>query len=224
MVSLLVSAGYLVQATASEKENKVVDMLLSSAAPEEILGGKLLGLGGAGLLQVGVWFGMVGLAGAGFASGLERLGVAIPWAAAGVGLIFFAAGYLFYGSLMLGTGSLGSTWRESQQISMIWSLLAVVPVVFLQVLLEEPHGAVARSLTYVPFTAPLAVVLRMSIAPDSMPWWEVGLSLAILAAGTWASVTIGARLFRVGFLLTGAWPGLRQVVRQARLAPARRRR
>ena len=118
-ISLMMSAGYLVQGTAIEKENKVVEVLLSSANPEEVLAGKLFGLGSAGLLQVTVWFSMVIFGGLAFAATLTAFGVEVPWKALAVGPFFFTGAYLFLGSLMLGVGSLGSTQRESQQFSAV---------------------------------------------------------------------------------------------------------
>jgi len=117
--ALMMSAGYLVQGTAVEKENKVIEVLLSSAKPEEVLAGKLMGLGSAGLMQVLVWFGMVIFAGMAFATTLALYGVDVPWLAMASGLFFFVGGYLFLGSLMLGAGSLGNSQRESQQLGAI---------------------------------------------------------------------------------------------------------
>jgi ABC-2 type transport system permease protein len=217
MVSIMGSAGYLIQGTALEKENKVVEVLLSSADPQEILAGKLLGLGAAGLLQVTVWFSMIGFGGVVFAGALAGAGVEVPWLAIGVGIFFFIAGYLFLGSLMLGSGSLGSNQRESQQWSMIWALLAFAPFVFMMMFLEEPHNGMAVAMTWIPFTAPLTVILRMTLDPPGIAWWEIVGSFVVLVVSTYVAILFGARLFRVGLLLTGARPKLREILRQARL-------
>ncbi len=216
-VSIMMSAGYLLQATAAEKENKVVEVLLSSADPDEILAGKLAGLGGAGLLQVTVWFGMALAAGGAFAGALAAIGVDVPWAALVAAVVFFPATYLFLGSLMLGTGSLGGNLRESQQMSMVWSLLAAVPMIFLGLLMQEPNGTIGRVLTWIPFSAPVTVVLRLSLEPAGVAWWEVAGSFAVLLVSIWVALRLGARLFRVGMLLTGARPKLREILRQAKL-------
>jgi ABC-2 type transport system permease protein len=130
---------------------------------------------------------------------------------------FFVVAYLFFGSLMLGTGSIGSTQREVQQWAMIWSLLAAVPMVFLVVLLHEPHGLLARVLTFVPFSAPIVAIFRLAIDPQNTAWWEIAGSFLVLALSTWLAVRMGARMFRVGILLTGARPRLKEILRQARL-------
>lgn len=217
-VSLMMSASYLVQGTAIEKENKVVEVLLSSANPDEVLTGKLLGLGGAGLLQVSVWFGMMIFGGFAFAAALAKLGVEIPWMAMGVGLAFFVTGYLFMGSGMLGLGSLGNNMRESQQLTMLWTMLAVVPMMFMGLFIADPHSLPALIMTWIPFTAPITVILRLTLGPEGIAWWEIAGSLAVLVASTWFALRFGARLFRIGLLLTGSRPKLREIFRQARLS------
>jgi ABC-2 type transport system permease protein len=217
-LSLMMSASYLLQATATEKENKVVEVLLSAADPDEILTGKLLGLGFAGMLQVLVWFGMIILSALVGAGALSGLGLDIPWLGIVIAVFFFPAAYLFLGSLMLGTGALGGNLKESNQLSMIWSLPSAVPLLFLGFLLTDPHGLVGRILTWIPFTAPVTVIFRSTIDPRGIAWWEIAGPFVLVALSTWVGIRIGARLFRVGLLLTGARPKLREILRQARLS------
>jgi ABC-2 type transport system permease protein len=218
LISILMSAGALLQATGIEKENKVVEVLLSSARPDEILMGKLFGLGIAGVLQLTVWFGMVGIAAGGFTAFLARVGVTPPWGGMVAAVFFFPLAYLLFGSLMLGTGSLGSNQREANQWGMIWAFFAAIPMMFLEMILREPHGTIARVLTWIPFSAPTTVVMRLTVEPAGIAWWEILGSIAVLVASIWLTIRVAARLFRVGMLLTGARPKLREILRQARLA------
>lgn len=218
LLSVLMTSGYLMQGTATEKENRVVEVLLASANPDEILAGKLLGLGAAGLLQIGVWLAMVLTTGLGIIPLLLTSGVALPWTSVALAVPFFILAFLFFGGLMLGTGSLGSNMREAQQLAMIWSLTAALPLMLMAVLMKEPHGAVARVLTWIPFTAAPIVILRASTDADLLAWWEVAAALVILAGSTWIALRVGARLFRVGLLNSGARPGFREIIRQARLS------
>jgi ABC-2 type transport system permease protein len=213
----MMSAGYLVQGTAVEKENKVIEILLSSTRPEEVLAGKLLGLGAAGLLQVLVWFGMIIAAAAAFAAALAAYGFELPWLAMGAAIFFFGAGYLFLGSMMLGAGSLGNSQRESQQLGAVWSLLAVIPMMFLGILLQDPHALPAQIMTWIPFTAPVTVLFRLTFDPSGVAWWELLGSFTVLVISTFFALRLGARLFRIGLVLTGVRPGLRELIRQARL-------
>jgi ABC-2 type transport system permease protein len=218
LMSVLMTSGYLLQGTATEKENKVVDVLLASANPDEILAGKLVGLGAAGLVQVGVWMSMLFLTGFGAIPLLFAAQVDMPWRALVVALPFFVVAFLFFGSLMLGTGSLGSNMREAQQLSMVWSLTAALPLMLMSVLVREPHGLVARVLTWLPLTAGPVIVMRASMDADALAWWEIVGPLLVLLAATWMAIRVGARFFRVGLLSSGARPSFREVMRQARLA------
>lgn len=219
LISVMMSAQFLIQSMAVEKENKVVEVLLSSANPDEILAGKLLGLGGAALLQMAVWLGMVGVAALFFAGALAAMGVDIPWGIIIIGFLFFVVAYFFLGSLMLGTGSFGKNTKESQQLSMVWLFMAWAPLFFLS-FASDPQSTPAQVMTWVPFTSPIVVLVRMALDPAGIAWWEVAGSWIVLLASTWVAIWLGARLFRVGFLLTGTRPSLRVILRQARLLPS----
>jgi ABC-2 type transport system permease protein len=214
--SILMSGSYLIQATATEKENRVIEVLLSSASADEVMTGKLLGLGGAGLLQVLIWIAMMLGVRSGFSELVATLHVQVSWQAVALSPVLFVAAYLFLGSLMLGTGSLGGNVRESQQLGMLWAFVATVPLLFLPMLIAEPHGPIAHFLTWIPFSAPATLVLRTSIDPDGITIWETVGSLVMLVMSTWLSVRVASRVFRIGLLLTGVRPRLRDVLRRAR--------
>jgi ABC-2 type transport system permease protein len=130
----------------------------------------------------------------------------------------FLLGFLFFGSLMLGTGSLGSNMRESQQLAMMWSLTAAIPMMTMGLLIRDPHGVVSRVMTWIPLTAAPLVMLRASLDPAYLAWWEIAGAFAVLAVASWMALRIGGRLFRIGLLSTGSRPSLREVLRQARLS------
>ena len=215
LTALLSASGYLVQTVSTDKESKIVEVLLSSVTPEEILAGKLFGLGAAGLIQFAAWSSMVMFvaltASAAFASV-----VSVPWYALAMSPLLFILGYLFLGSLMLATAALGANAAESQKLTMGWAMLAILPLMVLVILLEDPHGILGQIMTWIPFTSPLTVIIRLSVDSTGIAWWEVAGSVAVLVVSTWLSIRIGARLFRVGFLLTGSRPSLAELWRQAR--------
>jgi ABC-2 type transport system permease protein len=217
LMSVLMTSGYLMQGTATEKENKVVEVLLASANPDEILSGKLVGLGGAGLLQIAVWMVLLLVSGLGVVPLLVAAEIKVPWLALGLSIPLFLVAFLFYGSLMLGTGSLGSNMREAQQLAMVWSLIAALPLIMLTALIRDPHGIVARVMTLVPFTSASLVIFRASTDAAALAWWEIGTGFALLVVSTWIAIRVGARLFRVG-LLSASRPKLREILRQARLS------
>ena len=90
----------------------------------------------------------------------------MPWVALALAIPLFLIAFLFFGSLMLGTGSLGSNMREAQQLAMVWSLTAALPMMMMAVLLREPHGTVARVMTWLPFSAGPLIMFRASIDLD----------------------------------------------------------
>lgn len=215
LTALLSASGYLVQTVATDKESKIVEVLLSSVSPEEILAGKLLGLGAAGLVQFAVWSSMVVFVALTASAALASV-VSMPWQALMAAPVLFILGYLFLGSLMLATAALGANAAESQKLTMGWALLAIMPLMLLVVLLEEPHGLAGQILTWIPFTSPLTVIIRLAVDAGGIAWWEVAGAIGVLLASTWLSIRLGARLFRVGFLLTGSRPSLAELWRQAR--------
>ena len=216
LMSVLMTSGFLMQGTATEKENKVVEVLLASANPDEILSGKLLGLGAAGLLQIIVWLALLAAGGLGIVPLILESHIEMPWLAIGLAVPLFLMAFLFFGSLMLGTGSLGSNMREAQQLAMVWSLTAALPLMMMAALLREPHGALSRIMTFVPFSAAPLIIFRASTDLSFLAWWEVLGALLILVASTWVALRVGARLFRIG-LLSASRPTFREIIRQARL-------
>ena len=215
LTALLSASGYLVQTVSTDKESKIVEVLLSSVTPEEILAGKLFGLGAAGLIQFAVWSSMVVVV-AITASAAFAAFVSIPWGALAAAPVLFVLGYLFLGSLMLATAALGANSAESQKLTLGWAILAILPLMVLVILLEEPNGILGQAMTWIPFTSPLTVIIRLSVDASGIAWWEVLGSMLVLLVSTWLSIRVGARLFRVGFLLTGTMPSLAELWRQAR--------
>jgi len=215
LTALLSASGYLVQTVSTDKESKIVEVLLSSVTPEEVLAGKLLGLGAAGLVQFAVWSSMVVFVAITASAALAAV-VSIPWQALAVAPLLFVLGYLFLGSLMLATAALGANAAESQKLTMGWAMLAILPLMVLVILLDEPNGILGQVMTWIPFTSPLTVIIRLAVDSSGIAWWETIGAMAVLLLSTWLSIRIGARLFRVGFLLTGSRPSLADLWRQAR--------
>lgn len=206
MISIVGTSGYLLQGVAEEKENRVIEVLISSISTDQLLAGKVLGLCGAGLTQLLIWI-TVGVTPA--AMTFPYLG--LRWSQLVVALVFFLLGFLLFGTLMAGCGALGNNYRESQQISVIWTMSAVSPLFVMTLLMQQPNGTLARVLSYIPLTAPVTMMLRTSSA--AVPVWDIALSAAILAASLLFFVRLGGKLFRVGVLMYGKRPSLVEIVR-----------
>lgn len=213
-MSVMISSGYLLQGVSEEKENRVIEIILSSVRPHQLLFGKLLGLGAAGLLQLAVWLTVATLATTLLAAAALAV---LDFKLFSGCLVFFVLGFLMLGSLMTGTGALGSNARESQQMAAIWSTLTILPPAFTWIgILDAPNGALARTLGWFPLTSPIVMMLRLGTG--QVPWWDVLVAIACLVAGVYVAVRISGALFRLGLLMYGKRPGLREILRQLRHA------
>jgi ABC-2 type transport system permease protein len=208
LMSIFTSSAYLLQGMAEEKENRVLEMVLSSIKPNELMMGKLIGLGAAGLLQMTIWVSMSLVAVFYFAVQLVVSPAAFAFC-----FTYFLLGYVLYGSLMLGFGSLGTNLRESQQMASIWSFIGASPAFIMIALFEAPQGTVARIFSYIPFTSPTTMMFRYVVDPKGTPIYDIVASMLILVASTWLAIRVSARLYRAGLLLYGKRPGPREIWR-----------
>ena len=213
LVSVLTAAGYLLQGLSEEKENRIMEVLLSSLRPEQLMFGKLLGLGAAGLLQMGIWTASL----VAFLLVLGRVvDVPIELSApsletVAVALAYFLLGYAFLGTIQAALGVVTTNQKEANNIAVFVVLPAVSPMWFLAVLIEHPGGVLAQVLSFVPFTAPLTGLIRFGVGGTGL--WEVALGLGVLAGFTALAVLLTARLFRAYLLMYGQRPRLGHIVR-----------
>ncbi len=217
MISVFMSSGFLFQSVTEEKENRVMEILLSSVSSGQLLVGKVLGLGIAGLLQVAVWLVTVEV----FfrvASGIIPAfsGLSIPAGIIGWGILYFILGYLMFAALYAGIGSISASAREGQGWSTIFVLPAIVPYYLSYFIVSNPEGAVSRALTFFPLTSPMTSIIRL--ANHAISAWEIALSLIILAGSAVFIMWLAAKMFRVFILMYGKRPALREIIRYVREA------
>ena len=212
-VSIVLGGQYLLQGVAEEKESRILESLLCTVSAEELMAGKLFGLGAAGLLVVSIW---VALGTVFVAPVLVVAGVKLPAGLIGIAFTYFLLGYLFYGSLMTGIGAGTSNMREAQQFSVWFTLLNFVPFIMIIFLLGRPGAPLAVALSLFPPTAAGAMMLRLTAPNSVVPWWQIALSLALLAMAAWMALMAAARIFRIGLLLYGKTPSLPEILRWAR--------
>ncbi|MBI1749005.1 MAG: ABC transporter permease [Acidobacteria bacterium] len=206
MVSLFMASGYLLHGVAVEKGNRIMELLLSSVTPVELMGGKLIGLGAAGLTQVTIWL-LFALGPVLFVlPALEFRPLQFV-----LSLLYFLLGYLLFGSLILGLGSLGETQHEAQQLAGIITFTAALPLVFSGLILTNPDSTLSRLLGFIPFTAPSVMIIRIGLR--SAGWIDTVGSLAVLALSVYLCVSLAAKLFRIGVLLYGKRPTIPEIWR-----------
>lgn len=199
---IIFSAGLLLNSISKEKQNRVMEILMASASPREMLVGKITGLGLAGLTQTVVWvvtgYTLLRLGGQtlNIPPSLQPTPSVLLW-----GIVFFLLGYALYASLMAALGALVPNLREASQatISVIWPLL--LPLFFINALIQEPDGALAVAMGFIPFTSPVAMMTRL--AAGGVPLWQPALAVAVLALTVVFVVRAVARMFRAQTLLSG---------------------
>jgi len=214
LMATQITGGYLMSGVVEEKANRIMEMLITSVTPFQMLMGKMIGLGGLGLTQLAVWF-AVGAAVTRFGREVEFLaGVSLPPDLVVVGVIYFILSYLLFAALMASIGVIIGSEQESRQYAGILALVMVLPLFFIIQFFTDPDGAIPTILTLVPFTASMTVILRMSFG--SVPAWQLGASIALLVLTTLVVVWGAARVFRWSLLATGKRPGVREVLRGLR--------
>lgn len=203
MMSTFMSSGYLMGSIVEEKENKIIEIILTSVKPFPLLLGKTLATGLTGLFQMLVWvlaaFALFQVASAQIVD-LSQLDVK-PLTIV-IALIYFLLGFGVVGSVFAAMGAIVSNTRDGSQL-VGWIVMPfIIPLFFTTVFATSPDGTLARVLSIVPFTAPLAMVMRVSVS--SVPWWEILISVVFTLCLVVACIWLAGRMFRVGSLLRGS--------------------
>lgn len=203
MMMIIYSGQMLVRSMLEEKSNRLIEILISSCTPKDLLFGKVFGLSALGLTQIIVWL----------IIGISLIGATlIPMNAfENIHLIFvyFILGFVFYTTLFVGVGSIVSTEQEAQQITSYLSLLLVLPTVFIISALQNPESTIIKLLSYIPFTLPSVMILRVNVSP--IPLWEIAATFLIMILSIIIVVNVSAKIFRFGILYYGKMPTLNEL-------------
>ena len=205
LISIFTSSGYLLQSVAEEKESRIIEILLSSVTPIEMLTGKIVGLGSVGLLQIAIWLSV------GFAGLIYVFAISINPFLLILSLAYFVLGFLLFASMMGAVGAISGSMRESQQLIPIFTFPAIAPMLFMQVLITEPDGMLSMFFSMFPLTSPVAMLIRMGVS--DVPAYQIAISLFILIVSVYFVIIASARLFRVGLLMYGKRPAIGEIIR-----------
>ena len=204
----------VMRSVLEEKNNRVVEILISSVKPFELMMGKILGVTGVALVQFGVWVVMIfasvmtlGSSNVGMVSGVAEVQMVLSaLSQINYGLIlfvfviYFLLGYLFYSAMYAAIGSAVDNETETQQ----FTLFAILPMMLgfygSITIMNNPDGPMSFWLSMVPFTSPIAMLARI---PFDVPVWELVLSIGILLVSTLGMVFIASKIYRVGILMYG---------------------
>ncbi|AMW05826.1 hypothetical protein GEMMAAP_15525 [Gemmatimonas phototrophica] len=213
----------VLRSVTEEKQSRVSELVLASVSPRILLSGKVLGIGGVALLQLGFWTVSAVTLLTNRGRVLAALGVAstnmtIP-AVSFTDLIplfaFFLLGYVLYAALFAAVGSIVSSEQEAQQAQTPVIMLLVGSVALLQPALADPDGPIARTMSMVPFSSPILMPLRLGMA--SVPVEELSVSICVLALTAIAAMVAAGRLYRTALLMYGKRPSIREIIRWIRL-------
>ncbi len=211
LLSIFMSAGFLQQATIDDRQNRMLEILLSSVDADELLIGKLMGLGGAGLLQVSIYLLLVIVPGATMLALFK-----VSLASVALSMVYFVIAYLLFACLMTGTGMLGRTPQESAQFAMLWTFAAASPVFFVRAIATQPNGLVARALSFFPLTSPTTMMLRLT--SGDVPTTDIVVSIVIGFGTIYAVLRAASKIFRAASLMYGKRPTVPELLRWLRTA------
>ncbi len=210
MLPLFTGGGYLLQSLAKEKGSRIMEVLLVSLRPRQLLMGKLLGLGALVLVQYGIWVLIGGvlvkvlnqepsglLASVQFSS--QELGFILPFA---------LGGFCLYAALMGGIGALAPDMEGSRTWTFLITLPMMAPIYFWTAIARTPNGTLALVLSMFPYSSPVAMLLRMTVT--KVPIWQIGTSVGLLALAVIGTVWAMSRLFHAQALLSGESLSLRR--------------
>lgn len=204
MMMVIYSGQLLVRSMIEEKSSRLIEILVSSSTPDELLAGKVLGLSLLGLTQIAIWV-LIGLGLVGSALvPLTAFKNVLPM------LIYFILGFLFYTTLFVGIGSTVNTEQQAQQITTYLSLILMLPVVIAMPVIQNPNFIVTKIFSYIPLTIPTIMVLRLNVQNVSI--FEIVLTILILALSIVIVTKLSAKVFRIGILSYGNKLSLKEIM------------
>ena len=204
MMMVIYSGQMLVRSLIEEKSNRLIEVLVSSCTPDELLAGKILGLSSLGLTQIIIWA-LIGI-------GLIGGSVIPPeiFSNVGIMLVYFILGFLFFTTLFVGIGSIVNTEQEAQLLTTYLSLILMFPIIVAVPAIQNPDALILKIFSFIPFTIPSVMLLRVNVA--EVPAEDIWLTILILLLSTILMIKISAKIFRVGALMHGSKPTLREII------------
>lgn len=218
-ISILMNTQMLLTNTIEEKSNKLIEVLLSSVSPIALMAGKVIGIAVTGLTIIGTWV----LFALGLFIGVPVMaGVDLPFEIASVladplfvgsFLVYFLLGYLLYAALLVGLGALCDNLKEAQSLVFPVQIIEMIPLLVMVPISRDPNGTIAVVMSYVPPMTPFVMMTRAA-GPPGM--FEYAITTLLLMASIAGAFWLAAKLFRVGVLMTGKPPSVREIFRLLR--------
>ncbi|MEZ4827183.1 MAG: ABC transporter permease [Bacteroidia bacterium] len=225
----------LMQGVIEEKSNRIVEVIISSVRPFDLLLGKVLAIASVGITQFLLWMALsliVMVAMAPLMGSVDPQSVSQPgmeqvdenmvmgimeeirqfdWTILWFFPIYFLGGFFLYGSLMAAAGSAVDNIQDAQQFTFPITIPMMLPLLFVLNIIQNPNGVFAISASLIPFFSPMAMLVRMSLT--DVPWYEILLSIVLLIGTFLGCVWLAARIYRTGILMYGKKPSFKEVFR-----------
>jgi ABC-2 type transport system permease protein len=207
---------YLLQGLGAEKENRLIEVLLSSVSARQLLTGKVLGIGAAGLAQVAVWVVSAPLLLNLASSSIGGFVSTIPLPANFIVLavVYFILGYLLFAVISASIGAVSSNSQEGQQLVGIFTVFLLIPLWFMSLIILFPDSRVWLFFTIFPLSAPVVVIIRLGVSV--IPAWQLAASIAVLVLSIIGILLLTIRIFRTYLLMYGKRPRLGEIIRSLR--------
>ncbi len=218
-LSMILYGSLIMQSVIEEKSTRVIELLASSARPIDILIGKVIGVGLAGLLQVSVWA-MMFAAVAWFAlpAILSSAGSSLTMFLSPTLFIYFVLyflfGYLIYATLYAGAGATVEQASDAQQVTLPITMLNVISFITLTTVIQAPSSTTSVILSLIPFFSPVLMMGR--IFSETPPLWQILLSFVLMGATFFGVLWISARVYRTGILMYGKKYTFREIIKWVR--------
>jgi ABC-2 type transport system permease protein len=218
---IFVYGAMVMQGVMEEKTNRIIEIMVSSVKPFDLMMGKLIGVGLVGLTQFGLWgvlIGGVSLVGTSLFSGPDNtFATIITFLTTGnlielclYFILFFIGGYLIYASLFAAIGAMVNSQEDTQQYMMPVTVVILFAFYAGFYSAQNPDGPLAFWTSLIPFTSPIVMMTRL---PYGVPWWEICLSIALLAVTVILIVQLTAKIYRVGILMYGKKPTYAEIIK-----------
>jgi ABC-2 type transport system permease protein len=217
---ILLYGNNVLRGVREEKENRVVEIVLSSIRAEQLMAGKVFGIGGACLLQVAIWVAVAALVAAFGEDIVQAIGGQpptmpnLPLSAAFVYVAFFAGGFFLYASIYAALGSLATSGQDAQNMQFAAMVPLMVAFFMAFGVMNDPESKLAVVASLIPFTSLIVVPLRAILG--AIPWSQVTLAAILLALTCWGTLWVAGRIYRVTVLATGQRPSLAKLLRWVR--------
>ncbi len=237
---VLMYGAMIMNGVVEEKTNRIVEVIVSSCKPFQLMMGKIIGIGLAGLTQLAVWvvlLGIVGVAaGSALGMGMGMSGMPMDAAAAGVDqgdmaqvmqaimsvnytpivvcfILYFIGGYLLYASIFAACGSAVDQASDAGNFTSPIIIVMIIALYAGMACIENPNGPMAVWCSMIPFTSPVVMMVRL---PYDVPLWQIGLSLVLLYATAAGIVWLAGRVYRTGILLYGKKHSFKDIIKWTR--------